>query len=172
MPIYALAAQIGNPDYVDYKGEVLSEDNYYILKDKKYTPVIIDDGLILIKISSKIMDGIEVIKCRETNNLAETFCVRKGELSAHGETLHQAMSDLAYKEMQNRDVSEIVERIKECGYVTREDYRCITGACSFGTEQFAIEHGYAEKEKVELNELLLKLDDKYYGAKMFKELFQ
>jgi hypothetical protein len=38
------------------------------------------------------------------------------------------------------------------------------------SESFAKEHGYENVDKVELNELLPILDDKYFGAKEFKEL--
>lgn len=172
IPVYAASAQIDNPEYKDMDGNTLSEDEYYILKNKKFTPVIFDDGLALIKKQSKVKDGIEVCKCTTLNDEDNVYCVRKGKLSAHGTSLRQAMSDLAFKEMKNRNVEEVVKKIKECGYVTREDYRCITGACSFGTEQFAKEHGYADKDKVELNELLSVLDNKYYGAIKFKSLFK
>lgn len=93
-------------------------------------------------------------------------------MSAHGKTLREAMEDLTFKELRNKDVSDIVAKIKECGYVTRADYRAITGACQFGTEQFAKEHGYADVERVELQELLGVLDDSHFGAREFKELFE
>ncbi|MEG0565255.1 MAG: hypothetical protein RR590_03410, partial [Hungatella sp.] len=171
IPYFALSAQIGNPEYLDFKGNILSAEEFYILKNKQFVPVILADGIRLIKSSSKIKDGIEIIKCKEFDGDGKVFCVRKGEIFAHGETLKQAISDLLFKEMGNREISEIVENIKRCGYVTREDYRCITGACSFGTEQFAKEHGYENVDRVELSELIVKLDDNYYGAKKFKELF-
>ena len=172
IPVFALSAQIGNENYKDFKGKVLSEDKTYMLIDKQFTPVILDDGLMLIEEHSKTKDDVEIIKCRKNGSEDMVYCVRRNGLSSHGETLRQAMSDLAFKEMESKDVSEIVENIKKCGYVTREDYRCITRACSFGTEDFAKEHGYTEVDKVELNDMISKLDDKYFGAKEFKRLFE
>ena len=172
IPVFALSAQIGNEDYRDCNGKVLSEDYHYILSGRQFTPVILDDGLMLQILHSKKMDGAEIIKCTEIGKREEIYCVRKNGLSAHGNTLHEAMSDLTFKELRNKDNSEIVANIKECGYVTRADYRAITGACQFGTESFCKEHGYTDVERVDLLELLSKLDDGYFGAREFKELFE
>lgn len=48
-PSFALSAQIGNPEYTDCFGDILSEDNFYILKNKKFTPVILDGAEIVAK---------------------------------------------------------------------------------------------------------------------------
>lgn len=57
MPVFALSAQIGNEDYVDCNGKVLNEDNHYMLLNKQFTPVILDDGLMLrISHSKKKME--------------------------------------------------------------------------------------------------------------------
>ena len=171
VPCFALSGQIGNENYKDSLGNTLSENEWYMLINKQFTPIILDDGLKLIKLYSKIMNNIEIIKCKEIDEDDILYCVRDGELSAHGETLKIAISDLQFKKMKTMDKSEIVTEIKSSGFVTREQYRAITGACQYGTEKFAKENGYSNVEKVDLNELLSKLSDNDFGATEFKRLF-
>ena len=97
------------------------------------------------------------------------YCVVEKELSAHGKTLKKAMEDLTYKKLRNKDSSEIIEKIRKTGKVSREQYRAITGACSFGTNKFCEEHNIQDLEEIELIELRkILIDD--YGAEKFWEL--
>jgi len=141
------------------------------LNNKQFTPVIDYDGWLLIKVRSKMQDDIEIIKCKDFEN-KQYFCVKKGELTAHGENIKLAMEDLLYKELEERNINEVVEKIKQSRVVTRVDYRIITGACRSGTEEFCKEKGIEDFEEIKLDELLKILDDKYFGAKEFKNLFK
>ena len=113
--------------------------------------------------------NVKSIKNREGITIYKTslgYCVVEEELSAHGKTLRQAMEDLTFKKMKDVDISKVVEEIKKTGKVTRSQYRIITGACQFGTEQFCKKHNIEELEEIELEQLRkILIDD--YGAKKF-----
>ncbi len=79
------------------------------------------------------------------------------------------MEDLTFKKLQDTDITEIVKEIKKTGKVTRMQYRAITGACEFGTEQFCKQHHIEDLEEIELEELRkILIND--YGAERFWEL--
>ena len=169
IPILALSAQIGNKEYKDFKGRILKETEYYCLHNQKFYPVDISDGLKVIKISEKKRENTTIIKGSTFDNEA-VYLVKEGELKAHGNTLKQAMEDLTFKKLKDVEVSEIVKEIKETEKVTRLQYRAITGACQFGTEQFCKEHSIENLKEIKIEELrkILTLDN--YGAKRFWKL--
>ena len=79
------------------------------------------------------------------------------------------MEDLTFKKLENTDLEEIVKEIKKTGKVTRIQYRAITGACRFGTEQFCKQHNIQDLEEIELEELRkILIND--YGADKFWNL--
>lgn len=113
------------------------------------------------------------IKRKENITIYKTplgYCVEESSLSAHGKTLKQAIEDLTFKKLRKTDNTKIKEEIKKTGKVTRLQYRAITGACRFGTEEFCKQHNIEELEEIKLEELrkILTLDN--YGAKEFWEL--
>ena len=168
IPIYAESSQIGNKDYKDFKGRMLKENEYYCLSNKKFYPVDISDGITIKKISEKKRDGITIIKGQTFDN-KDVYLVKQDDLSAHGETLREAMEDLTFKKLENTDVEEIVAEIKKTNKVTRIQYRAITGACSFGTNQFCKQHNIEDLEEIELEELRkILIND--YGADKFWSL--
>ena len=171
LPEFALSAQIGNKDYKDFKGRILKETEYYCLLNKKFYPVDISDGLKTIKVSEKKRNEITIIKGLNFQDYeTEVYIVKSGELSAHGEDLKQAMENLLYKKTKSEETQKIVEEIKKTGKVNRSQYRAITGACQFGTEQFIKQHGIQNLEEIELSELrkILTLDN--FGAEKFWNL--
>jgi len=108
VPFFALSGQIGNDEYKDCNGKVLSEKEIYILHDKKFSPTINDDGLLLIKISTKKMNDVEVIKCKDLDG-EEVFCVRKDNLSSGGEF---DPSNLAYKYLRRKGILDKLTDLK------------------------------------------------------------
>ena len=97
------------------------------------------------------------------------YCAVEGKLSAHGKTLKKAIEDLTFKKLRNKDVSDIVAEIKRTGKVNRMQYRAITGACQFGTEQFCKQHNIEQLEEIEISKLReILIND--YGAEKFWEL--
>lgn len=167
IPDFAISAQIGNKDYKDAKGRVLKENEFYILHNKKIYPVDVSDGISTIKISEKVRDGITIIKglafCDD-----EVYLVKQDDLAAHGKTLREALEDLQFKKIKSKEIEDIVKEIKESGKVTRAQYRAITGACSFGTEQFCKQHGIENLEEIELEELRKILVNDYGAEKFWK----
>lgn len=117
--------------------------------------------------------NVKSVKRRDNITIYKTplgYCVVEGKLSAHGKTLKQAIEDLTFKKLQYTDVSEIVREIKRTGKVTRMQYRAITGACQFGTEQFCRQHKIEDLEEISLEELRKILTPDNYGAKKFWKL--
>ena len=174
IPIFAKSAQIGNKDYTDYKGKELEENTYYILWKKEFYPVAEYDGIWTIILLEKNRENIKIIKAIDTRDLLdkeikEIYIAQEGELSAHGYTIREAVEDLKFKKMKNVNIDEIVAEIKKTGKVTRSQYRAITGACSFGTEQFCKQHNIQDLEEIELEELRkILIND--YGAEKFWSL--
>ena len=116
--------------------------------------------------------NVKSVKKKENITIYKTplgYCVVENELSAHGKTLKEAMADLTFKKMRDKDVSEIVKEIRETSKVNRGQYRAITGACQFGTEQFCKQHNIESLEEIELEELR-KILVNDYGAERFWSL--
>ena len=117
--------------------------------------------------------NVKSVKKRENITIYRTplgYCAVEEELSAHGKTLKEAMDDLIFKKLKDTNVEEIVEEIKRTEKVTRAQYRAITGACQFGTEQFCREHHIEDLEEIGLEELREKLTPNNYGAERFWRL--
>ena len=170
IPSFAISAQIGNKDYKDFKGRILKETEYYTLHNKQLYPVDISDDIETIKISEKKREGITIIKALALYNTdKEVYIVKEKELSAHGNTLKEAMEDLIYKKTQNEEIENIVSEIKKTGKVNRAQYRAITGACQYGTNKFCEEHNIQDLEEISLDKLRkILIND--YGAKRFWNL--
>lgn len=168
-PIYAKVGQIGNKEYKDNRGKILSENNYYCLYNKEFHIVEEYDGIKTIKISDKKIDNMSIIKAIDYNSDEKIYIVKEGDLTAHGETIREAYKDLQYKKIENIDRDKIIKKIKESGKVTRNQYRAITGACNYGTNEFCKKHGIENLKEIKLSELRkILIDD--YGAKKFWNL--
>ena len=170
IPSFAISAQIGNKDYKDFKGRILKETEYYTLHNKQLYPIDISDDIKTIKISEKKREGITIIKALDLYDTdEEIYIVKEKDLSAHGETLKEAMDDLIYKKRQNEEIENIVAEINKTGKVNRAQYRAITGACQYGTNKFCEEHNIQDLEEISLKELRkILIND--YGAEKFWNL--
>ena len=174
IPIYAKSAQVGNKEYKDHSGKMLKANTYYVLWKKEFYEVDNYDGIWTIRITEKKRENITIIKSMPLNNILdenprEIYIAKEGKLSAHAYSVREAVEDLTFKKMKDINVDEIVAKIKETGKVTRSQYRAITGACSFGTNQFCEKHNIQDLEEIELTELRkILIDD--YGAKKFWNL--
>ena len=170
IPTFAISVQIGNKNYKDFRGRILKETEYYTLHNKQLYPVDISDDIKTIKISEKKREGITIIKALDLYDTdEEIYIVKEKDLSAHGETLKEAMDDLVYKKTQNEEIENIVSEIKKTGKVNRAQYRAITGACQYGTNKFCKEHNIQDLEEISLEELRkILIND--YGAEKFWNL--
>ena len=174
IPVYAKSAQIGNKEFKDYNGKILKANTYYMLWKKEFYPVDNYDGIWTIKLSEHKRENIKIIKAVDVDTLLddkvrELYIATKGKLSAHGDTVREAVEDLTLKKLDNANTEEIVKKIRETGKVTRSQYRAITGACSFGTNKFCEEHNIQDLEEIELTELR-KILVNDYGAEKFWNL--
>ena len=170
IPSFAISVQIGNKDYKDFKGRILKETEYYTLYNRQLYPVDISDNIKTIKLSEKKREEITIIKALDLYDTdEEIYIVKEKDLSAHGETLKEAMDDLIYKKTQNEEIENIVAEIKRTGKVNRAQYRAITGACQYGTNKFCEEHNIQDLEEISLKELRkILIND--YGAEKFWNL--
>ena len=118
IPKYAASAQIGNPEYADMNGSVLSENERYILYNKQFCHFVIADGILLIKNSTRNKGGLTIHNCSQPYGDKKVYLVEKDGVFAHGETIKQAIANLNFKILQSKSAAEHVERIKKQGYVT------------------------------------------------------
>ena len=170
MPHFIKSAQIGNPEYVDADGQILCENEYYILHNREFHKAINADGLLLLKKKVRKIGDIVIHKCHTLGDAAKkVFIAQSDSITAHGKTVKQAVYDLEFKLLKDYPVEEHVERVKQQGFVSRVDYRLITRACFEGIDMFREEHGIID-DKIELPKLFEILDDNRFGAKKFKEL--
>ena len=174
VPIFAKTAQIGNKDYKDNRKRILKANTYYILWKKEFYEVKEYDEILTIVLSKKKRENIEIIKAINIDDILddeieEIYIAKENDLTAHGSTIREAIEDLTFKKMQNTDVTDIIKEIKRTGKVNRNQYRIITGACSYGTNKFCKEHNIQDLEEIEIDELRkILIND--YGAEKFWNL--
>ena len=111
-----------------------------------------------------------IIKVKTRNELAYVFV--KNNVYAHGNTVRQAYLDWLFK-TSDRDVSkyENLDKSKEYNldfWVIA--YRTITGACSFGTNEYLENNKEKYKAKMTLQEVLTATYGQY-GSNTFQEFF-
>lgn len=154
-------------EYVD--GEKIKEDTFYCLYEKEFKEVqIIDDTpTIVYKQRGNIIQG------KFLNDKTDCFIFTKDGISAHGQTIKKAYRDWLFK-TSDRDVSKY-ENIQPDEIHDFEfwiiAYRTITGACSFGTENYLDNNQDKYKKEMTLKEVL-KATEGQYGHNTFKEFFE
>jgi hypothetical protein len=131
----------------------------------------------MIVTSSKKDGQIHVMKARyfkggKIADMQKCYIAQIGEYYAHGETISQAVSDARFKQMQDTmDVESVVRTIKDAGHFTRETFRLLTGACSFGVEQFLKEHDLHDKDTLSISDTL-RITKGAYGGSVVAEYFE
>jgi acyl-[acyl carrier protein]--UDP-N-acetylglucosamine O-acyltransferase len=132
--------------------------------------VIDDIGCVIL--STKTQNEIEIKSCRKAtfkdSKLTgdKFYVVSQNGYNAHGKTIKLALMDLAFKQ-GNRDIDEFInmplDTIKspeEWAFI----YRCITGACQYGIEQFIKSKGKL-KSKYTLEEIIAETQGAYASDK-------
>ena len=159
-PICVKSAQID--------GDILKDSCFYTLLNQKFTEVqIIDDMATIIQRKKQ-----NVIKGLSLSSLEPCFIYEKDGIYAHGETLKQAYRDWLFK-TSDRDVSKYEDISPDDVYDLDFwiiAYRTITGACSFGTNEFLETHKDKIKKQMTLREVL-EVTENQYGHNTFKEFF-
>ena len=112
-----------------------------------------------------------IIEVKIQNKKAYIFT--KNGVNAHGRTIKQAYRDWLFK-TSDRDVKQY----ENLTLTTEKDlnywivcYRTITGACSFGTENFLENNKERYKDKMTLKEVF-KATEWQYGHNTFREFFK
>ncbi|QDU05439.1 hypothetical protein V6x_51760 [Gimesia chilikensis] len=84
----------------------------------------------------RVIDGCEVFRAAYFNGRGDgsrCYIARRGEYTAHGDSVAAAVRDVPFKELQeNFDSDQLVKKIKSCGIVTFTEYPLLTGACGSG----------------------------------------
>jgi len=133
------------------------------------------DGYTMIITNSKSKDDFIIHKAKyfKGGNLKDfpsCFIAERDGYFAHGETLEQAISDCNFKSLQgSADVEDIINDIRKKQTVNIEEYRLITGACSFGVAQFMKDKNITATE-MPLSKVI-EITNGYYGGSKIKELF-
>lgn len=125
------------------------------------------DGIFCEILSSK---G-NILKIKSHNKIAYIFF--KNDIYAHGNTVKQAYLDWLFK-TSDRDVSKYQNLDKTKEYELNFwiiAYRTITGACSFGTNQYLENNKEKYKDKMTLQEVLTATIGQY-GHNTFAEFFK
>ena len=153
-------------EYVD--GEIIKEDVFYTLYNKKFHIVeVIDDiSTIILKRHKNIIKGMTLFDKKPC------WIFEKDGIYAHGNSIKQAYFDWLFKTTA-RDVEQYrnlkADEIHDLSYWVVA-YRTITGACSFGTNNYLENNKDKYKDKMTLNEVI-KATKGQYGAETFKEFF-
>lgn len=99
----------------------------------------------------------------------------KNDYYGYGTTLREAIQDVDFKLLQEKNVQKTINKVQRQGYATAMDYRIITGACETGINEFLTEHNLTWKDKKTIPEVL-ELTKGRYGhetfAKAMKQHFE
>jgi len=104
----------------------------------------------------------------KSNNI-KCIVAEKGGYFAHGDSVKEAIEDVNFKYLQKTlDVKQLVKDIKDCGYITSNDYRLLTGACRLGVNNFMKLNNITD-DKLPIDKAK-KLVEGNYGYTKFMEL--
>jgi hypothetical protein len=102
MPCMIKAGQIGVS--LDWKGKPLKENQYYMLIDGEFTPVLIADGYYMIPLSEKKIGEYKVYCCcyeedyrAKKENAKKVYVAEKDGIVAHGLTIKKAIACVIFK---------------------------------------------------------------------------
>ena len=146
-----------------------------VYQGKKFSVRTIDESTMLISYSRKVGEYIAhkalYFKGGDLENLPKAYIAEKDGLFAHGETIKKAVQDVEFKfRQENLDITSLVEEIKAKGFLTKEDYRLLTGACELGVKHFLREKGITG-DRLSIKEVL-ELTKDAYGGETVRELLE
>lgn len=136
------------------------------------------DGICGVVISKKKIEDVVLFKCKTTsflngkNNGKEFYVAECGGVSAHGETIKEALDEYKIKISLKGDLSEYKEITLSCSKTVNDwatIYRAITGACKYGIKDFI--------ERKKLNDPMtlkevLEATKGEYGSNTFMDFFE
>ncbi len=128
------------------------------------------DGYAMIVHKESRCGEATILQCTWFGGAKPCVVARIGDLTAHGETVREAVTDVRFKyEQATLDVSEVTARVRSTQTVTINDYRLLTGACRLGVQGFLDSHKLGEAEVLPL-ETVTELVRGQYGGEKFLEL--
>ena len=148
------------------------KDNKITWRGQKIETLFADCFTMLVERKHR-RGSMTIYKCRyfgsePLKGLQPCYVAKLGNSTAHGATVDQAVRDLHFKLSERKGVEKLAKQVKKSGYVTREQYRLLTGACEAGINHFCQEH------RIKGNRLSVKrvlaLTANAYGGERFKEL--
>ena len=126
------------------------------------------DGYCMVVLREKQMQDITILKCVYFPEMTgAVYVAEKDGYAAHGETIRDAIEDLKFKILQDTNVEEHIQRIKQQGYMNAEDYRLLTGACREGTKRFLQKHGLTWEDTMPVAQVL-EITKGQYGSEKFQ----
>lgn len=126
------------------------------------------DGYCMVVLRKKQMQDITILKCMYFPERKGTvYVAEKDGYATHGKTLREAMKDLQFKMLQDANLDEHIQRIKQQGYMNANDYRLLTGACREGTNHFLQEHGLTWEDTMPVAQVL-EITKGQYGSEKFQ----
>ena len=152
----------GKADIVD--GKLLRPNCWYIVLNGEWVEVDFTDGLFHYVVSTK--GNLKKLKNTDGDIV---YLLSDGDISAHGKTIKSAREELAFKKM-SKDVDQFKGMNQSLEKTPKEwcvIYRAITGACSYGVEQFL--NSQELKDKYTLKEILTQTEGQY-GHEKFKDV--
>jgi len=154
-------------EFVD--GQRIKEDCFYTLYNKEFYEVEEIDNIktIILKRKRNIIKGVFL------NDKTPCYVFEKDRVFAHGKTVKQAYLDWLFK-TSDRDVNRYqdikLDEVHDLNFWVIA-YRTITGACSFGTNNYLENNKDKYKDKMTLQEVLTATEGQY-GHNTFKEFFE
>jgi len=148
--------------------------NKTITYNGKPINIIVVDGYTMIVKGQKSKGDFTIYNTEYLVGSNYTFnskCIiaEKGGYFAHGDSIKEAIEDVNFKYLQETlDVKQLVKDIKDCGYITSNDYRLLTGACRLGVNNF-MELNNITDDKLPIDKAR-KLVKGNYGYEKFMEL--
>lgn len=152
----------------EVKGD-LFEQHTLVIDGKKYEADK-TDGLYVGIIDKQVKSEYEIIEfiARGGNS---GWLYKKGDTGYHAPTKELAKEGLRRKLKKLETNLELVNSIKEKGYITKTQYQQLTGACEFGIDEFKRRNNL-NTNTITINQLLELLKPNDYGfdkvAKYFK----
>ena len=102
--------------------------------------------------------------------LKDCWITKRGNLFAHGDTLHAAVEAVEAKWRENRPLDERISEFVKVHPALDEVYHdlfdwhhILTGSCEFGRRQWCEEHGYKPTDGITLRTFLEQTRNDYGG---------
>ena len=151
----------------DYAFENCENLRQIAFAGQTYPVKCVDESCMRV-LHKKQMKDITILKCMYFPNMDKTvYIAEKNGYTAHGETIRNAVEDLQFKMLENVNLEEHIQRIKQQGYMNANDYRLLTGACREGTNHFLQEHGLTWEDTMSV-EQVLEITKGQYGFERFQ----